>query len=285
MPKLKKRGRKADATGRSKGAQSRHIRIYQHELESDAWRSLNCVERCLYLELLARFNGQNNGEIALSVRDAAEALGVGKDTVKKPFETLLDRGFIKLITDSDFNLKTKGGKAREFELTAKDVGDRKATKEFMKWRAEGTRKLERGPVNPDGVSGESGQSTENCTPKSLACPVNRDSNGRFGASNRPVNPDTYNLPCEAASANANAGDPSSMAANEGAQQGNLLLPIKGGMADASNRWLRDLMNRDPSGEIFAAMPADLQERATAAERHKNGAGLQIIHAWQRSRAA
>ncbi len=47
------------------------------------------MARCLLLEVWQRYNGQNNGGIAYSVREAARALGVGKNTPPKLFRELL----------------------------------------------------------------------------------------------------------------------------------------------------------------------------------------------------
>ena len=53
----------------------RFVALRHWMLKSPAWRSLSPVERSLYVELAARYNGQNNGRIHYSVRDAAGALG------------------------------------------------------------------------------------------------------------------------------------------------------------------------------------------------------------------
>jgi hypothetical protein len=37
-------------------------------LNSAAWKDLNAVERAIYVELMYRYNGSNNGRIALHVR-------------------------------------------------------------------------------------------------------------------------------------------------------------------------------------------------------------------------
>jgi hypothetical protein len=53
---------------------NRHVRLYRWELESAAYRSLSVRARCLLIELKALYNGANNGELFLSVRDAAARL-------------------------------------------------------------------------------------------------------------------------------------------------------------------------------------------------------------------
>ena len=52
--------------------------------------------RALYVELKRRFNGNNNGEIFLSHRDAAITLHVHRNTVEPWFKLIEERGFIQL---------------------------------------------------------------------------------------------------------------------------------------------------------------------------------------------
>jgi hypothetical protein len=63
---------------RTKVKESRHVRLYHWFLKSEAWRSLSPNARALYLEIVERYNGSNNGRIGFSIRDAAEALHIGK---------------------------------------------------------------------------------------------------------------------------------------------------------------------------------------------------------------
>jgi len=45
-------------------------------MKTVAWQALTPNERCIYLEIKKRFNGSNNGEIGLGVREAADAIQV-----------------------------------------------------------------------------------------------------------------------------------------------------------------------------------------------------------------
>ncbi len=59
-----------DATGRSKG-DGAHVRLYRWLLNSPAYRSLWPASRALLVEVMALYNGHNNGELFLSHREAA----------------------------------------------------------------------------------------------------------------------------------------------------------------------------------------------------------------------
>lgn len=117
--------------GRSKG-DGTHVRHYRWQLESPAWQHLSLTARCLEMVLKALFNGLNNGEIFLSVREAARKLGVTPNTAQKAFRELEEKGFIRAKQKGSFSWKT--GKATSWILTEFDYNNMTATKDFMRWQ-------------------------------------------------------------------------------------------------------------------------------------------------------
>ena len=117
---------------------SRHVRLYRWELESPAWRSLTPPARCLLVELKALYNGSNNGQLFLSVREAARRVGIGKTLAAKGFRDLLDRGFIQIAKAGAFNTKaaSRRGDATAWLLTEFPPGDGMGvgSKDFMRWQ-------------------------------------------------------------------------------------------------------------------------------------------------------
>ena len=115
----------------------RHIRIYYFEMDSKAWQDLRAVERAIYLELLYRYNGVNNGSIGYSVRAGAIALKISKTTVSRALTSLQLHGFIVAEKRGVFHCKDRH--ASEYRLTAypSDLTDnwtaRQPTKEFLQW--------------------------------------------------------------------------------------------------------------------------------------------------------
>ncbi len=132
--KPRKAGRRTDATGRSKG-ESAHVRLYGWELKSVAYRSLSVAARSLLIELKALYNGGNNGDLFLSVREAARRLGVGKNRAGKAFRELRDRGFIRPHHVGAFSLKyeSRRGNATSWILTEFALASALPTKDFMRW--------------------------------------------------------------------------------------------------------------------------------------------------------
>lgn len=164
--------------GRSTG-EARHVRLYYWLLESAAWQSLDAVERALYILLVERYNGKNNGELTLSCREAARALKISKDTASRKFAGLVDRGFIAATERSGFNLKTNEGHTTRWRVTEFPTRTGKdkekdfqveGTKEFMRWRPpensfRGQTTGTEAGTNEDGVSQDgdtTAQDTQNC---------------------------------------------------------------------------------------------------------------------------
>lgn len=126
-----KKGRGIDRTGRSiLGA--RFVGLPYWMIRGHAWQSLDCTARSLFVVLLERFNGSNNGDISLSQREAAKALHVRPDTAARAFDKLIERGFIRMARDSSFHVKARY--ARTWILTLHPYRDALATKDFMRWR-------------------------------------------------------------------------------------------------------------------------------------------------------
>ncbi|WP_430437987.1 hypothetical protein [Oceanibaculum nanhaiense] len=134
MGALKKRRRKADATGRSSSNCDRFVQLPHYMLRSAAWGNLSPNAKALLIAVWQRHNGSNNGEIAFAVRDAS-SIGLSKDVAARAFTELQDRGFLKLRRASSFTLKSKV--ARLWEVTAEPAGASRnipATKDFMRWQ-------------------------------------------------------------------------------------------------------------------------------------------------------
>jgi hypothetical protein len=137
-----------------------YVTLREYMFKSPAWGSLDCVARCLYIEIARRYRGpnSNNGKIPYSVREAAAALRISKDTANRAMVALQDRGFLKITKDSGFNIK--GRVSREWLLT--EFSDDRTgkhvppSKEFMVWKAEnsfhGTTTGTDGPCNRTVVS-------------------------------------------------------------------------------------------------------------------------------------
>ena len=112
-----------------------YVALHHWFMRTDAWRDLDCVARCTYVELSRRYGGpgSNNGKLPCSVRDISEALQVGKATAHKALASLQEHGFAVLVRRGSFNFKVRH--ATEWRLTefGCDVTGTLPTKDFTRW--------------------------------------------------------------------------------------------------------------------------------------------------------
>lgn len=130
MSATKKQRGRSNATGRN--TTERFVALPHYMLRAVAWKTLSPNAKALLLDVWARHNGSNNGEISYAVREAEE-IGLSKDQTARAFRELTERGFLKLRKLSTFNLKTK--EARCWELTAERYQETPPSKDFMRWSA------------------------------------------------------------------------------------------------------------------------------------------------------
>ncbi|TXH81192.1 MAG: hypothetical protein E6Q77_08665 [Rhizobium sp.] len=119
----------------------RFFQMHQWLLQSTAWRATNVYERALYMELKARYNGGNNGDIALSQREAESALNCSDKPVKTAFKALQEKGFIKVAQLGSFHWKKgggPGGRSSRWILTEYPVDHPVKSlspgRDFMRWK-------------------------------------------------------------------------------------------------------------------------------------------------------
>lgn len=129
--------------GRDKRNENRaehHTILVRSVMESDAWKALPPVAQALYPWLRLEWRGpkfNNNGRIRLSVRQAADRMGVGINTAARAFHDLQAKGFIHVTEGARLGL---GGEAKSpcFELTEIAVPnstERGGRKLFLQWQS------------------------------------------------------------------------------------------------------------------------------------------------------
>lgn len=136
--------------GRRKNSEGQYVSLPYAQIKSEAWRSLSGSAVKLWCELHTRFNGSNNGKLSLSYAEASEALGMGKATVQRAYQELVDHGFLVLEREGNWYHR----RAHEWRLTTKPVhrvkGKDLATHDWRFWRLL---KTERGSeTEPSGSS-------------------------------------------------------------------------------------------------------------------------------------
>jgi MarR family len=126
------------------------VQLYKYMLRCPAWLALSATAQAAYVRLALRYDGVNNGMLALSVRGLAQELNCDKATASRALRELEDAGFIECVKIGSFTRRNR--KASEYRLTAFrcDVTGELPTKKFMRikdtigelptlkpWEAEG----------------------------------------------------------------------------------------------------------------------------------------------------
>jgi hypothetical protein len=130
--------RRTEANGRS--APEQFIALPYSMVRSDAWRSLSGSAVKTLIELKSRFNGSNNGKLCLSFADAEKKLNLGRATIKRAFDELQAKGFIKLVKRG----RWYGRLAHEWAITDRPWRGNLPTNNWKQWRAASSQKTEVG---------------------------------------------------------------------------------------------------------------------------------------------
>lgn len=111
-----------------------HVRLYAHELRSEAYRTMSPDARALLIEMRAMYDGRKN-LFYMSVRQMMERLGIGQRRAQTARDELIDRGWVRVVVLGSFNRKAKH--ATQYVLTNEPLDDRDgatAPKDYMRWR-------------------------------------------------------------------------------------------------------------------------------------------------------
>lgn len=126
---------------RSEAKQEHFAKMVRSTMETPAWRALKPVAQALYPWLKLEWRGpqnNNNGKICLSVRQAAECLGVGINTASRAFHELQAKGFIVVTQHARLGIKGQATCAA-YELTelALPHGEKTGRRLYRQWQPEG----------------------------------------------------------------------------------------------------------------------------------------------------
>ena len=130
MPKKRNpKGRSVNNKGRNKH-DPQFLALPYTMLQSAAWRALSGPSVKVFLEIRTGYHGHNNGELSLSYQRAADLLGVSKSTVKRAFDELTEKGFIRLARQGQWY----GRLAAEYITTDKSYKGDLPTNDWKNWR-------------------------------------------------------------------------------------------------------------------------------------------------------
>ena len=126
-------------------------------MKTPAWRALSTTAQALYPWVRLEWKGQtlnNNGQISLSVSQAAERLGVKPDTAARAFHDLQAKGFLVLTREARLGIDG-AAKGSTYEIT--ELAHRGATRPqrlYLQWSVDQEYPIKKCAVaNPTGANG------------------------------------------------------------------------------------------------------------------------------------
>ena len=95
------------------------IKVDRNLWQSEEWRSLSPHAQVALIDIWARFNGRNNGQIPYGVRDGMTRLHCGSATAQRALNELKDAGLIEVAVKASFDHKNgaRKGRATQWRLT------------------------------------------------------------------------------------------------------------------------------------------------------------------------
>lgn len=122
-------------------------------INTPAWRAMGTSSQALFVWLLMEWKGpkfNNNGKITLSVRQAAEKMGISRETAANAFRQLQAKGFIEVKKGGSLGVKGHG-RCPEFEITSVALPGKNASNKYLTWTTEHEFSIFKHPVkNPNG---------------------------------------------------------------------------------------------------------------------------------------
>jgi len=168
-------------------------------MKTPAWRAMSAEARLVWIELRGwlKKDWSNNGRMFRSCRDAADAIGINRNTVQQKYFELEHYGFLRRTREGFLGVDAYG-LAAEFRFTDLLHGTHPATRDYEKWTGELFTYKPRRPARkkqkpvlshrtPRPVPQDTGRSRK----RPSVCPVPQDT---VSPSNCPVRQDTISLP-------------------------------------------------------------------------------------------
>ena len=128
MSKMKRKVKAlSDRTQKNK----RFVLFDYDQIESQAFRYLSGGALKLLIMVRKRFNGINNGHISFSIREGFGLLGYAPNTIKRYFDELVDKGFLRIKEKGSFSYKKRH--ATTWIITCEEYNNQKS-RDFKHWK-------------------------------------------------------------------------------------------------------------------------------------------------------
>jgi hypothetical protein len=128
---------KGNFMNRKRKSKGPFVAVPKAILNAPAWRAMSPEGRLLWIDLRGwlRNDGLNNGKVHRSCRDAAEALGLHKDTIARRFVENEHYGFLRKTAEGFLGSDGRGIAAK-YRFTDLFHGAHPPSREFEKWTGE-----------------------------------------------------------------------------------------------------------------------------------------------------
>ena len=127
MSKIKK---KIQALSARSQKHKRFVLFDYEQIESQAFRYLSGGALKPLIMVRKRFNGINNGHISFSIREGFGLLGYAPNTIKRYFDELVDKGFLRIKEKGSFSYKKRH--ATTWIITCEEYNHQKS-RDFKHW--------------------------------------------------------------------------------------------------------------------------------------------------------
>jgi hypothetical protein len=114
-----------------KAKKERAVELTESLFECGLFRSLTPAERCVLTEMMMRSKKVGNGRLAFSERDAADRCNISRETARKAFVELTERGFIICVKKGSFDRKNRIASEWRLTMYRCDATGEPATNEFL----------------------------------------------------------------------------------------------------------------------------------------------------------
>ena len=118
-------------SGRGKGKEQ-YFGLSYAMAKSPAFRSLSGSALKVFIEVRTRFHGGNNGDLSLSMDEAARLLGIGKATAQRAFAELEAKGFLMMMRKGQW----VGRLATTWRATDKGCKGELPTNDWKTWQPQ-----------------------------------------------------------------------------------------------------------------------------------------------------
>ncbi len=121
---------------RARSATEAHVRLYRHELECPAYRTLSPAARALLVELRALYSPvTGDNRVFCGIRDAMKRCNLTQLAAKRARDELVSKGWITIVQMGHFRWKARHSTVFALENESPNTGNgSQPGKAFMRWQ-------------------------------------------------------------------------------------------------------------------------------------------------------